>query len=94
MTCGLCGTDIQPGLLTCPSCQATYGPTLTPGLLAMFLPELLLLFAGFLETGEGLADKHNVKALIIGIVCIVAAAFNLWFILKKTPRGWRKAPSD
>jgi hypothetical protein len=80
MICGLCGTDIKPGFLTCPGCQATYGTMLTPGGIALFVPAFLLLFVGF-------------KALTIGILCLAAAVWILWTIFKKSPRGWRKEQS-
>jgi hypothetical protein len=90
MICGLCGTDMKPVLLTCPGCQATYGPMLTPGGIAMLLVAFLLLFVGYMATGEGLIEKNSLMALTIGILCLAAAAWNLWMIFKKTPRGWRK----
>jgi protein-S-isoprenylcysteine O-methyltransferase Ste14 len=92
MPCGLCGTDIQPGVLTCPRCEATYGPTLTRWGLAMFVPAFLLLFAGFMQTGLGLLEKHN-PGLIIGVLCLAAGAWILWTIKRKTPRAWRKTES-
>jgi hypothetical protein len=93
MICGLCGTDIKPGFLTCPGCQATYGTMLTPGGIALFVPAFLLLFVGFMATGEGLTEKHDLKALTIGILCLAAAVWILWTIFKKSPRGWRKEQS-
>jgi uncharacterized membrane protein YqjE len=89
MICGLCGTDIKPGLLTCPACQATHGPLLTLGGIALFVPAFLLLFAGFMAIGEGLIDKHGLKALTAGILCLVAAVCCLWMIFKTSRRGWR-----
>ena len=76
--------------MTCPGCQATYGPMLTKGLLAMFLLAYMLLFVGFLATGEGLIERHIVKALTMGILSLAAGLSTLWLIYKKTPRGWRK----
>ncbi len=91
MICGLCGTDIKPGFLTCPGCQATYGRMLTGWGIAMFVPELLLLFVGFMATGEGLTEMHSLKALTIGVLCLAAAVWIFWIILKKSPRGWRQS---
>jgi len=58
----------------------------------MFLPAYLLLFAGFMQTGQGLLEKHN-SGLIVGILCLAAAAWILWTIYKKTPRAWRTTES-
>lgn len=93
MICGLCGKNVEPGYLTCPGCQATYGPMLTKGLLAMFLLAYMLLFAGFLATAEGLIDRPSYNALALGILSLAAAAWTLRLIYKKTPRGWRKTQS-
>jgi hypothetical protein len=59
--------------------------------IAMLLVELPLLFVGFMATGEGLAEKHGLKALTIGILCLAAAVWNFWMIFKRTPRGWRQS---
>ncbi len=94
MICELCGTDIKPGVSTCPGCQATYGPLLTPGGIAMFVPAFLLLFAGFMATGEGLIEKRGVKGLTVGVLCLTAAVGCLWMIFKTSRRGWRKTESE
>jgi hypothetical protein len=91
MICGLCGTEIKPGLLTCPGCQATYGRMLKSWGIAMFVPEFLLLFVGLIATGEGLTQKHGLKGLTIGILCLAAAVCILWMMLKKSPLGWRQS---
>ena len=89
MLCGLCGKNVEPGSLTCPGCQATYGPMLTKGLLAMFLLAYILLFIGFLATAEGLIERHILQALTIGLSSLAAGLSTLWLIYRKTPRGWR-----
>jgi hypothetical protein len=61
---------------------------LTFRLIAMFVPAYLLLFAGFMATGAGLIG-YGLKPLAMGILCLAAAAWILWLIKKKTPRGWR-----
>ena len=91
MICGRCGRDINPGCLTCPGCQATYGRMVAGWGIAMFVPLFLLLFVGLMATGEGLTQKHSLKVLTIGILCLAAAVWILWMILKKSPRGWRQS---
>ncbi len=91
MICGLCGTDIKPGFLTCPGCQATYGRMFTGWGIAMFVPVCLLLFVGFMATGQGLTERNSFKALAIGILCLAAAVWIFWMVFKKSPRGWRRA---
>lgn len=91
MICGLCGRDIKPGVLTCPGCRATYGRMLAGWGIAMFVPLILLLFVGFMATGEGLTEKHSLEALTIGILCLAAAVCILWMVFKKSPRGWRQS---
>ena len=91
MICGLCATEITPGVLTCPGCQATDGRMLAGWGIAMLLPAFLLLFVGFMATGDALIGKHNLTALTVGILCLAAAACILWMILKKSPHGWRQS---
>jgi hypothetical protein len=89
MQCGHCGTQINEGFLTCPSCGAVYQKRVgcVPGLL-QYLGVMFVLFGLILLYFNDNELEHRVQ---VGISCIVggAAAFLFgWYLKKVTPYLW------
>ncbi len=78
--------------MTCRGCQATYGPMMTPGVLALALADVPVLMVGIMATVLGLFDRSEYGPMTVpsGLLCLTAGAAILLLMFKRTPRGWRK----
>jgi len=96
MVCGLCGSNIMTAELKCQSCQATYGPIFTRGMIAMCIPLMLMFFTGFMATFLGFFDREENGPMILpfGLLCLVAAAVTFWLMACRTPHVWRRSTNQ
>jgi hypothetical protein len=65
---------------------------MTRGVIAMFMPLMLMSFTGTLATVLGLLDRKEYGPLTLpfGLLCLAAAAVICRLMFKRTPHGWRK----
>ena len=98
MLCGYCGTEVEPGLLTCPGCQATYGRK-SPGFAGILLIVLLgglavlLIVSGIRGTVSPLYEGKDMKTLPFGLLMLGVGAGLMRVVVtiaRKTSYGWTR----
>ena len=86
MVCGQCGTKINPGFNTCPSCGVTYQKSAS-GLVRtlLFIASVGFLLLGLFFIAYGLIANRAPAAAPFGVLLMAAGAGIAWLINKTAP---------
>ena len=85
MVCGQCGTKINPGFNTCPSCGTTYQKSAS-GLVStlLFIASVGFLLLGLVFIAYGVISNGAFAAVPLGIILMAAGAGIVWTVVRRT----------
>jgi len=93
LNCGFCGTELNKGYRTCPTCGANYRrPSILSMLFHLFVVTIVLGFVGqmIFALEATIRSYSNILGDVVGtILAFALPAAAIWYIVKRVfPRRW------